>query len=65
MEIELLIRRIHRDVENNGKPPAKLGLTEGQYYSLIADVPFSVSKELTPEMGCKFMGIPIEIVEVK
>ena len=62
----ILIRRIDRHREKHNKRPDKLGLTQEQYKVLISEYPYGASRlEDEPETkSSKFMGIPIEIVEV-
>ena len=65
MMIKLLEMYIRRCIEENGKPPDRIGLTKEQWASITASIPFSVRRDATPKDKNTFMGIPVEIVEVE
>jgi hypothetical protein len=64
--ISILTRQIDRHILNTGKHHQQIGVTQEQLDTLISEMPFYVVKDTAPEAERtnRFMGVPIEIVEV-
>ena len=62
---DILTKRIYMSITQHSKRPDKLGLTLGQFQALISEFEFATMTETTKSKSNRFMGIPIEIVEVE
>ncbi len=64
---DILIRRISKHYEEHNKQPDKLELNREQIKELLTECPYGASplEEASGTQPYKFMGVPIETIEVE